>query len=91
MPMRRRARRAAAVAWAAFLAAALLEVAVFAFVDPGSLRTLGGAAVELSAATVYSLAFLGFWGSTAVACVLTEVLQRSAEDINAAPMQQPDD
>jgi hypothetical protein len=83
--MRRRARRAAAVAWASFLVAAVLEIAVFALVDPSSLRTLGGAAVDLSPATVYSLAFLGFWGLTAVACLLTAVLQRSAEEINMAP------
>lgn len=91
MPMRRRARSAAAVAWAAFLVAAVLEIAVFAFVDPSSLHTLGGAAVDLSPTTVYSLAFLGFWGLTAVACVLTVVLQRSAEEINAVPTVLSDD
>jgi hypothetical protein len=89
--MRRRARSAAAVAWAAFLVAAVLEIAVFAFVDPGSLHTLGGAAVDLSPTTVYSLAFLGFWGLTAVACVLTVLLQRSAEDINAGHPPDADD
>jgi hypothetical protein len=91
MPLRRRARSAAAVAWAAFLVAAVLEIAVFALVDPTSLHTLSGAAVELSPTTVYSLAFLVFWGLTAVACVLTMVLQRSAEEVNAAASLLPDD
>jgi hypothetical protein len=47
--------------------------------------------VELSPTTVYSLAFLVFWGLTAVACVLTMVLQRSAEEVNAAASLLPDD
>ncbi len=81
--MRRLARRAAAIAWPAFMVAGVLEIAVFAFVDPFSLHTLGGSAVDLSATAVYSLAFFVFWGATATACLLTLVLERSAEDVNA--------
>ena len=55
--MNRVARRAAAIAWPAFLAAAVLEIAVLAFVDPASLQTLDGDALGWSATTVYSLAF----------------------------------
>ena len=72
------------MAWPAFLVAAVLEVAVFAFVDPLSLRSIGGAALELSAMAVYSLAFLVFWACTAVACGLTMLLASSADEVNAA-------
>ena len=81
--MKRLARRVAAIAWPAFLVAAVLEIGVFAFVDPQSLHTLGGAALPLSETAVYSLAFFFFWSATAVACALTLLLQRAAEEINS--------
>jgi hypothetical protein len=81
--MQRLARRAAAVAWPAFLVASVLEIAVFAFVDPLSLHTLGGSAIELSPTAIYSLAFFVFWGAAAAASLLTLVLDRSAEEVNA--------
>ena len=77
------ARRAAAVAWPAFLVAGVLEIAVFAFVDPMSLHTLGGAALEWSATAVYSVAFFVFWAAAAAACALTLLLQRAADDVNS--------
>lgn len=83
--MKRVARRWASIIWPAFLAAAGLEMAVFAWVDPLSLHTPAGASLPLSATAVYSVAFLVFWACTAMACALTVLLERSAEDINAAP------
>ena len=68
------------------MVAGVLEIAVFAFVDPKGLHTLDGAALDLSATAVYSLAFLLFWAATAAACLLTVVLERSAEQINAEPL-----
>ncbi len=81
--MKRLARRVAAVAWPAFLVAAVLEIGVFAFVDPQSLHTLGGSSLEWSDSTVYSLAFFFFWAATAGACALTMLLQRAADEINS--------
>lgn len=81
--MKRLARRLAAIGWPAFLVAAVLEIGVFAFVDPNSLHTLGGAALELSETAVYSLAFFFFWAATAAACALTVLLQRAADEINS--------
>jgi len=81
--MKRLARRVAAVAWPAFLVAAVLEIGVFAFVDPNSLHTLGGAELQWSQTAVYSLAFFFFWAATAAACALTLLLQRAAEEINS--------
>jgi hypothetical protein len=83
--VKRLARRAATILWPAFLLAAVIEIAVFAFVDPMSFRTLGGEAVPLSATGVYSIAFLLFWALTAVACGLTVLLDRAADELNAPP------
>lgn len=84
--MKRSARRAASIIWPAFLLAAVLEIAVFAFVDPQSLHTLEGAELGLSDLAIYSLAFLVFWFCTSLACGLTVLLERSADEINAAPL-----
>ena len=84
--MKRAARRAAAIIWPAFMVAGVLEIAVFAFVDPGSLHTLGGGNLDLSATAIYSLAFFVFWVLTAAACLLALLLDRSGEEINAQPV-----
>ena len=72
--MKRLARHVAAIAWPAFLGAGLLEMAVFALVDPQSLRTLGGVALPLSPTAIYSMAFFVFWAVTAAACALSLLL-----------------
>ena len=81
--MNRLGRHLAAVAWPAFLVAGMLEIAVFAFVDPGALHTLGGAGLGWSATAVYSASFFVFWLATAAACALTLLLQRAAVDVNS--------
>ena len=80
--MNRPARYLVAVAWPAFLLAGVLEIAVFAFVDPGTLHTVGGVALGWSATAVYSAAFFVFWLVTAAACALTLLLQRAPLDVN---------
>lgn len=80
--MNRSARHLVAVAWPAFLLAGVLEIAVFAFVDPRTLHTVGGAALGWSATAVYSAAFFAFWLVTAAACALTLLLQRAPLDVN---------
>lgn len=81
--MQTAARRFAGIAWPAFLAAAVLEIIVFAFVDPASLHWPGGASVELSATTVYSVAFFVFWIVVAVAGAMTQRLEESAYEVNS--------
>jgi len=76
-------RRVLIVVWPAFLMAAVLEMVVFALVDPHSLHWFGGAPVELSATAVYSIAFFVFWGVIVVAGVISQLLAMPAEDINA--------
>lgn len=79
------ARQLAVVAWPGFLVAALLEVFVFAFVDPNGLHLPGGGAIGLSANAVYSLAFFVFWLLAAGGCLLSQRLGASAEELNAPP------
>lgn len=80
--MKRTAQRTAAILWPAFLVAAVLELLVFAFVDPASLHGLSGEALALSDTAIYSIAFFVFWGCTSAACALTVLLERGADDIN---------
>jgi hypothetical protein len=79
-----RGRTALAIAWPAFLMAGVMEMIVFAFVDPGDLHWLDGAPLELSRQAVYTVAFFVFWAVIGAAGVATALLRRGAADINAA-------
>ncbi|MDP1686653.1 hypothetical protein [Hydrogenophaga sp.] len=87
--MKHLARRAATIAWPAFLGAGTLEMTVFAFVDPTTLSLPGGEALGLSPTAVYSLAFFVFWAAAAAACALTLLLARGADELNAEPWTDP--
>jgi len=67
--------------WPAFLVAGLLEMLVFALVDPSDLHWFG-APLELSRQAVYTLAFFVFWAVALVASALTLVLSLSAGELN---------
>lgn len=58
----------ALAAWPAFLAAAVLEIVVFGWVDPRSLPGIGERATPTE---IYSLAFFVFWAVIVLACVTT--------------------
>ena len=47
------------VLWPAFLVGGMIEIFVFAMVDPEDVHLPGG--VELSRTAIYSLAFFCFW------------------------------
>jgi hypothetical protein len=64
------------IAWPAFLVAGLLEMLVFAMVDPQDLHGLGGQAIEMSRLGLYTLAFFAFWGLTMLSSALTLLLAR---------------
>ncbi|BAL96526.1 hypothetical protein [Rubrivivax gelatinosus] len=81
--MRRRARDWSAVLWPAFLAAVVLELALFSVLDPAALRWFGGGAIELDPAAVYTLAFFVFWAASAAAAGMTLLLSRSEHEINS--------
>ena len=59
------------ILWPAFLAACLLELAVFAFVDPLDLHWAGHG---LACQAVYTAAFFAFWAIAGVATALTALL-----------------
>ncbi len=84
--MKQQARRVVSVAWPAFLCAAALEIAVFAFVDPQTLQLLNGSELGLSDMAAYSLAFFVFWAVAAGGGYLTLILYSSAEEVNARPV-----
>jgi hypothetical protein len=81
--MTRFARRLAIVVWPAFLVAGVLEIAVFAFVDPAAVHAPDGRPLGLSDTAIYSLAFFAFWAIVSVGCLLALRLACSAEEINA--------
>jgi len=70
------------ILWSAFLMAAVLEMVVFALVDPESLRWFGGDALGLAPRAVYTLAFFLFWAVIAIGGALALLLCSSADDIN---------
>lgn len=73
------------IAWPAFVLACLLEVLVFAMVDPQDLHWFGRP-VGLSRQGVYTLAFFVFWGASMVASGLTTLLAMSPFELNRCPL-----
>ena len=71
------------IVWPAFLVAGLLEMLVFAFVDPQDL-TWFGQPLGWSRQAVYTLAFFVFWGVTGISSALTAVLAMPASEVNEA-------
>ena len=59
------------ILWPAFVMAGVLEVLVFALVDPAELHGLGGSAAAWSRQTIYSLAFFAFWAVIAAASAVS--------------------
>lgn len=70
------------IAWPAFLGACLLEMLVFAVVDPAELAW-AGRPVDLSRQAAYTIAFFTFWAVTALACGLATVLRRPRIDASS--------
>lgn len=71
--MTQRSLHAAQILWPAFLFAGLLEMLVFAWVDPGVLQI---GSWHPDADTVYSLTFLAFWALIALATAASHWLMR---------------
>ena len=76
--MKTLARQAMVVLWPGFVAAAVLELVVFALVDPELLHLPGGGALSLSRTAVYSLAFFVFW-AVATAAAATALWLHAGE------------
>lgn len=74
--------RALAILWPAFLMAGILEMLVFAVVDPHEMRWFGGALIGWTPVAIYSVTFLIFWAAVATAGALTALLSLSADEVN---------
>jgi hypothetical protein len=77
------------IAWPAFLVAAVLEMIVFAMVDPGDLHWFGNP-LGLSRQAIYTLAFFVFWGVTMASSALTTLLSMSPFEVNRCPVPDAD-
>ncbi|HRN77559.1 hypothetical protein [Ottowia sp.] len=78
------------IAWPAFLVAAVLEMMVFAVLDPASL-TLFGESAGWSRPAVYTVTFLIFWIMMMASSALTTLLSMSPFEINRRQLQvEPD-
>lgn len=73
------------IAWPAFLMAAVLEMLVFAFVDPNELQWRGQG-LGLSREAVYTLTFFLFWGVAMLSSTLTTLLAMSPFEVNRCPV-----
>jgi hypothetical protein len=69
------------IVWPAFLAACMLELLVFAVVDPQELAW-AGQPLGWSRQTVHTAAFFTFWLVALAACWLTTLLRAPASEIN---------
>jgi hypothetical protein len=69
------------ILWPAFLVAGVLEVLVFAMVDPHDLHWFGQP-VTMSRQGIYTVAFFVFWGVTAASSALTTLLSMSPFEVN---------
>ena len=79
------AQRVIWIAWPAFLMAAVIEMVVFAFVDPRDLHW-AGESLGWSRQAVYTIAFFIFWALTMASSALTTLLSLSPWAINRCPV-----
>jgi len=76
-PQRPLRARVLLILWPAFVMAGVLEMLVFAVVDPSAVQWPGADALDWSRSTLYSVAFLVFWAVIAVSTAITEYLARA--------------
>jgi hypothetical protein len=75
------AQRIMWILWPSFLMAGVLEILVFAMVDPQDLHWFGQA-VQLSREGIYTIAFFAFWFITMLSSALTVLLAIPALEVN---------
>ena len=78
---RDRGRTLLGLAWPAFIAACLLEVAVFSLVDPQDLHWTSQP-LGWSRLGVYSASFFVFWAISLLGCALAVLLAQPAADVD---------
>jgi len=80
-----RVQRMMWIAWPAFLVAGMLEIAVFACVDPEDLQW-SGHPLFMSRQGVYTVSFFVFWLLAMVSSALTTLLSASPFEVNRCPV-----
>lgn len=80
------AQRCMWIAWPAFLVAGILEMVVFAMVDPQDLHWFDGQPLGVSRQGVYTMAFFVFWVFTMIASALTTLLSISPFEKDRCPV-----
>ena len=76
-----RTQRVMWIVWPAFLVAGVLEMLVFAMVDPADLNWMGQP-IGLSREGVYTVAFFVFWALTCASSAFTSLLSFSPLEVN---------
>lgn len=77
------------IAWPAFLMAGVMEMVVFAFVDPETLHWFAQP-VQVSRQGVYTIAFFVFWIVIMASSALTTLLSLSPFEVNRCPVPRED-
>jgi hypothetical protein len=72
------------IAWPAFLSACVLELVVFAMVDPQDLHWFGQP-LAWSRQGIYTMGFFVFWAIGAVSNGLTVLLGKPPAEVNVCP------
>ena len=75
------AKRLMWIVWPAFLVAGLMEMLVFAMVDPQDLHWFGHP-LAMSREAVYTLAFFAFWILAMISSALTALLAMPPGEVN---------
>lgn len=75
-------QRALQVLWPAFLMAGVLEMLLFAVIDPSDLHWFGGPAIDWPRQAVYTVTFVICWGVMAVSGALTVLLVVGEGEVN---------
>lgn len=68
------------ILWPAFLMAGVLEMLIFAVVDPADLQWFGGPPIEWPRQAIYTVTFLLCWMVTATSSALTALLLGKVDD-----------
>lgn len=79
------AQRTMWIAWPAFLVAGVLEMLVFAMVDPADLHWFGQP-LEMSRQAIYTVGFFAFWLMTMASSAMTTLLSMSPFEVNRCPL-----
>lgn len=79
--MKQRIRRLAWILWPSFLLACVVEMLVFALVDPGDLHWCGEP-LPLSRQGLYTVSFFVFWVLAMGSSALTALLAVSRRELN---------